>query len=440
MARCKRAIARHNRAQQAHQRAAPSRAVSEIAGGTIERTKRPSARHHRAQQAPQRAAPSPAAIAIARGTMARSKRAIVRHNRAQQAHQRAAPSRLVTRLLAAPLRAPSAPARGTIARRQRDRAARLQRSCARLRTLAREVAHSRAARQPTLARQGCPRSRGKAAHARAARLRTLAREAAHPRAARQPTLAREAAHFRVRHASPTREEGSANSCEGCSPASRARSARSRGRIRARARHAPGTRAANCLSSRGMQRAAASKANCRRSSEARQRALATKARSRRSSEARQRALATKARSPRSSEARLARGMQPPLARQAAQAREASCPRSRGRQRALASRPGTIARLARHPRGPRTAPSREAGRALPGWGGWLPSAREVYVRLLTVGGDGSLFRGPDLVLWPIYRTRRGTHFSARKGQNSRFRGGVGFSHRRKRKPNFSFVPAT
>ena len=230
--------------------------------------------------------------------MARSKRVIVRHNRAQQAHQRAAPSRLVTRLLAAPLRAPSAPARGTIARRQRDRAARLQRSCARLRTLAREVAHSRAARQPTLARQGCPRSRGKAAHARAARLRTLAREAAHPRAARQPTLAREAAHFRVRHASPTREEGSANSCEGCSPASRARSARSRGRIRARARHAPGTRAANC---------------------------------RRSSEARQRALATKARSPRSSEARLARGMQPPLARQAAQAREASCPRSRGRQR-------------------------------------------------------------------------------------------------------------
>ena len=246
--------------------------------------------------------------------MARSKRAIVRHNRAQQAHQRAAPSRLVTRLLAAPLRAPSAPARGTIARRQRDRAARLQRSCARLRTLAREVAHSRAARQPTLARQGCPRSRGKAAHARAARLRTLAREAAHPRAARQPTLAREAAHFRVRHASPTREEGSANSCEGCSPASRARSARSRGRIRARARHAPGARAANCLSSRGMQRAAASKANCRRSSEARQRALATKARS-----------------PRSSEARLARGMQPPLARQAAQAREASCPRSRGRPR-------------------------------------------------------------------------------------------------------------
>jgi len=243
--------ARHHRAQQAHQRAAPSRAVSEIARGPIARSNRASARHHRA-------APSRTASAPARRTIARSKRTSARHHRAQ-------------------------------------------------------AANSRAARQPTLARQGCPRSSGKAAHC-GARLRTLAREAADARAARKPTLAREAAHFRVRHASPTREEGSANSCEGCSPASRARSARSRGRIRARARHAPGTRAANCLSSRGMQRAAASKANCRRSSEARQRALATKARS-----------------PRSSEARLARGMQPPLARQAAQAREASCPRSRGRPR-------------------------------------------------------------------------------------------------------------
>ncbi|KAH9697507.1 hypothetical protein KPL71_023630 [Citrus sinensis] len=335
----------HHRAQQARQRAAPSRAVSEIARGSF-------TQHHRAQQARQRAAPSRAASAPARGTIASSKRARARHHRAQRAPQRAAPSR-----------AASSPARGTIARSKRT-SARHHRA---------QAANSRAARQPTLARQGCPRSSGKAAHC-GARLRTLAREAADARAARKPTLAREAAHFRVRHASPTREEGSANSCEGCSPASRARSARSRGRIRARARHAPGTRAANC----------------RRSSEARQRALATKARSRRSSEARQRALATKARSPRSSEARLAHAMQPPLARQAAQAREASCPRSRGRQRALASRPGTIARLARHPRGPRTAPSREAGRALPGWGGWLPSAREVYVRLLTVGGDGSLFR--------------------------------------------------
>ena len=270
------------------------------------RSKRACARHQRAQQVRHRAAPSPAASAPARSTIARSKRPRARHHRAQAA-------------------------------RSRGKAANdLARGCARWR-----------ARLPTLARQGSQLSRGKAAHARAARLRTLAREAAHPRAARQPTLAREAAHFRVRHASPTREEGSANSCEGCSPASRARSARSRGRIRARARHAPGTRAAATIL--------------------------------RSSEARQRALATKARSPRSSEARLARGMQPPLARQAAQAREASCPRSRGRQRALASRPGTIARLARHPRGARTAPSREAGRARPGWGGWLPSAREVAMSL-------------------------------------------------------------
>ena len=269
MARSKRAIVRHNRAQQAHQRAAPSRLVSEIARGTIARTKRPSARHHRAQAARSR---GKAANDLARGC----------------ARWRA--------------RLPTLARQGSQLSRGKAAHAR----AARLRTLAREAAHARAARLRTLARE--------AAHPRAARLPTLAREAAHPRAARQPTLAREAAHFRVRHASPTREEGSANSCEGCSPASRARSARSRGRIRARARHAPGTRAANCLSSRGMQRAAASKANCRRSSEARQRALATKARS-----------------PRSSEARLARGMQPPLARQAAQAREASCPRSRGRPR-------------------------------------------------------------------------------------------------------------
>ncbi|KAH9697458.1 hypothetical protein KPL71_023616 [Citrus sinensis] len=311
----------HHRAQQARQRAAPSRAVSEIARGSF-------TQHHRAQQARQRAAPSRAASAPARGTIASSKRARARHHRAQRAPQRAAPSR-----------AASSPARGTIARSKRT-SARHHRA---------QAANSRAARQPTLARQGCPRSSGKAAHC-GARLRTLAREAADARAARKPTLAREAAHFRVRHASPTREEGSANSCEGCSPASRARSARSRGRIRARARHAPGTRAANCRrSSEARQRALATKARSRRSSEARQRALATKARSRRSSEARQRALATKARSPRSSEARLAHAMQPPLARQAAQAREASCPRSRGQA-------ARACEQARHDRAARTAPSR------------------------------------------------------------------------------------
>lgn len=61
-----------------------------------------------------------------------------------------------------------------------------------------------------------------------------------------------------------------------------------------------------------------------------------------SRARQHALATKASSP-SSDEEVGPGfrvrMQPPLPRQAAQGREASCPQSQGRQRVLASMPRT-----------------------------------------------------------------------------------------------------
>lgn len=65
------------------------------------------------------------------------------------------------------------------------------------------------------------------------------------------------------------------------------------------------------------------------------------------------------------------------------RAACSPHSRGKQRRLARQAahartrGTIAARAS---GARAAPSREAGRARPGWGGgWLPSEREVALSL-------------------------------------------------------------
>lgn len=148
-------------------------------------------------------------------------------------------------------------------------------SAARQGMLTREVACTCAVRQPTLAWQGSVRSH--------TRLPTPARKGSIRSRARVPMLDRGMLHSFARKATRTHAAGTARAREGCSPASRASCARSRARIQAHARHAPGTHTANYLRSRGMFDAVATKANCRRSSDVRQQALATKAHSPRSRE-------------------------------------------------------------------------------------------------------------------------------------------------------------
>ena len=219
-------------AQPARPRAAPSRAASKPARGTIGRSKQASARHHRAQQASERAAPSRAASKRARGTISRSK----------QASQRG--SHMLT----------SVSARNGTTRPWPVPPARL---CS-LASQGWALSH---ARLPTLPRQGIELSR--------ARLPTLARQGGALSRGTIP-LAREAADARAGHASPTREEQAqlararqaARAAhargQGCSPGSRGKlptlarqAAQGRGagsaRLRAgRARHPRGSGTAPSL--------------------------------------------------------------------------------------------------------------------------------------------------------------------------------------------------
>ena len=147
---------RHHRAQQARQRAAPSRAAWAPVRGTIARSKQASARHHRATTARKRAAPSSAAWSC-------------RHHRAQQARQRAAPSR-----------ADSDRSRGTIARSRRS-SARHHRVLQARRQRGTGTARPRAGgcEQRTLAGKDAAQARaGHAAGRSRGTLPTLARQAA----------------------------------------------------------------------------------------------------------------------------------------------------------------------------------------------------------------------------------------------------------------------